>query len=164
MKLFLGVFICGLALLLPVAVLAGGGGGGFDGVVNSIESRYHTQATRIPFLGVLTFMSGAASQNGVRGLHVAEFENFRGPANGEELNQMVTQQLGKDWTRIVRETSRHGNEQTLIYMRPEGRRMGLFVVDLDGDELDVVQTSVDADHVSENLGHYEHPHHGSDRD
>ena len=30
-----------VALAVPAAVLAGGGEGGFDGVVHSIESRYH---------------------------------------------------------------------------------------------------------------------------
>jgi hypothetical protein len=164
MRPFLWVFICGIALLVPVAVLAGSGDGGFDGVVSSIETRYHAQATRIPFLGLASLLSGAALHDGVRGLHVAEFEHFRGPVDGEELNQMVTEKLGKGWTRIIRETSRHGDEQTLIYMRPEGRRMGLFVLDLDGHELDVVQTSVEADQLSQNLGRYEHPHHGSDRD
>ncbi len=41
-----------VALVIPVAVLAGSGQGGFDGVVTSIESRYHVRATRIPFLGL----------------------------------------------------------------------------------------------------------------
>jgi hypothetical protein len=49
-------------------------------------------------------------------------------------------------------------------MRPEGNRMGLFVVDLDGQELNVVQVSVDPDHLDENVAHYGHHHHetGSD--
>ncbi len=41
--------------------------------------------------------------------------------------------------------------------------MGLFVVDLDGHEMDVVQVSVDPDHLNQNIGHYEH-HHDSDSD
>ena len=42
--------------------------------------------------------------------------------------------------------------------------MGLFVVDLDGQELNVVQVSVDPDHLDENVAHYGHHHHetGSD--
>ena len=77
---------------------------------------------------------------------------------------MVAKKLGEGWDRVVRETSHSGGEQTLVFMRPEGNRMGLFVVDLDGNEMDVVQVSVDPDHLDENVAHYGHHHHetGSD--
>jgi hypothetical protein len=149
-----------VTLLVPVAVLAGSGQGGFDGVVRSVESRYHVRATRIPFLGLVSLISKAATHDGVSGLHVAEFDSFTEPVDGEELNRMVEQKLGPGWERIVRETSRQGNEQTLIFVHPEGDKMGLFVLDLDGHEMDVVQVSVDPNHLNENLGHYQHRRHG----
>ena len=150
--------ICFVALLIPVVVLAGGGATGFDGVVSSIESRYHAHATRIPFLGLVSLIAGKATHEGVANLHAAEFDNFTAQVDGEELNQLVAQKLGQGWERMIRETSRKGGEQTLIFMRPEGKRMGLFVVDLDGHEMDVVQVSVDPDHLNESIGHYEHRH------
>jgi hypothetical protein len=63
---------------------------------------------------------------------------------------------------VIRETSRKSNNQTLIFMHPEGPRMGLFVLDLDGHEMDVVQVSVDPNHLNESLGKYEHHHHEYD--
>ena len=57
---------------------------------------------------------------------------------------------------MIRETSRKGHEQTLIFTRPEGDRIALFVVDLDGNELDVVQVSVDPNHLDDDLGRYSH--------
>lgn len=156
MNRLLWVPICFVALLVPVVVLAGGGDGGFNGVVSSIESKYHAHATRIPLLGLISLVARGATHQGVANLHVAEFEHFSAQVDGEELNQMVQARLGQGWQRIIRETSRHGDEQTLIFMRPEGPRMGLFVVDLDGHEMDVVQVSVDPDHLNENLGHYQH--------
>jgi hypothetical protein len=39
--------------------------------------------------------------------------------------------LGAGW---FAKTSRSGGEQSLVFMRPEGNRMGLFVVDLDGQK------------------------------
>jgi hypothetical protein len=72
--------------------------------------------------------------------------------DGDELNRMVEEKLGAGWERIIRETSRKGNEQTLIFIHPEGNRMGLFVVDLDGHEMDVVQVTVDPDHLAERIG------------
>ena len=151
-----------VALLIPVAVLAGSGEGGFDGVVHSIESRYHVRATRIPFLGLISLVSGKDTHGGVSGLHLAEFESFSGPVDGDELNRMVEEKLGAGWERIIRETKRQGNEQTLIFFHPEGDRMGLFVVDLDGHEMDVVQVSVDPNHLKEKIGSLNHHHHEDD--
>jgi hypothetical protein len=159
MRPLLLVPICFVALAVPVVVLAGGAEGGFDGVVSSIESRYHVHAQRIPFLGLISFISHKATNGGVNGMHVAEIDDFHADVDGEELNRMVEQKLGAEWERVIRETSRKGNSQTLVYMHPEGARMGLFVLDLDGQEMDVVQVSVDPKHLNESLGKYEHHHH-----
>ena len=159
MKRFWLIFIAFVALAVPVAVLAGGGESGFDGVVHSIASRYHVRATRIPFLGLISFVSRRASHGAVGGIHVAEFESFTEPVDGDELNHMVEEKLGAGWERIVRETSRKGNEQTLVFIHPEGDRMGMFVVDKDGNELDVVQVSVDPKHLDDDIGKYGHHHH-----
>lgn len=162
MRPLLLVPICFVALAVPVVVLASGAEGGFDGVVSSIESRYHVHAQRIPFLGLISFISHKATNGGVNGMHVAEIDDFRADVDGEELNKMVEQKLGAEWERVIRETSRKGNSQTLVYMHPEGARMGLFVLDLDGQEMDVVQVSVDPKHLNESLGKYEHHHHEDD--
>ena len=65
---------------------------------------------------------------------------------------------------MIRETSRSGKEQTLIFVHPEGSRMGMFIVDKDGNEMDIVQVSVDPDHLNESIGKYEHTHSGPDQD
>ena len=148
--------ICFLALAVPVVVLASGSQGGFDQVVSCIEARYHVHAERIPFLGLVNFVARASTTDGVRGMHVAEIENFQADVDGEELNRLVAEKLGSGWERVIRETSRHGGDQTLIFMKPEGSRMGMFVLDLDGHEMDVVQMSVDPEHLSEKIGKYEH--------
>lgn len=150
-----------VALLVPVGVMAGGGEGGFNGVVHSIEGKYHVHAMRIPFAGLISFIAGRATHGGVSAIHVAVIESFQEPVDGEELNQMVEEKLGAGWERIIRDTSRHGKEQTLIFIHPEGDRMGLFVVDTDGNEMDVVQVSVDPKHLDDDIGHYRHHRDGS---
>jgi hypothetical protein len=174
MRRLLLIPVCFVALLVPIAVLAGGSESGFDGVVRTIETKYHVHATRIPFLGLISFVSRRATNGGVSNLHIAEFEYFSPVMDGEELNQMVKTKLGAGWERIIRETSRKtdstasddnhegANNQTLIFMRPEGARMGLFVLDEDGRNLDVVQVSVNPDHLAESIDHYEHHHHPDD--
>jgi hypothetical protein len=47
-------------------------------------------------------------------------------------------------------------------MHPEGDRMGMFVLDADGHELNVVQISVDPRHLDDDLNRYTHSHHGSE--
>ena len=142
--------------MVPWVALAAGGEGGFDGVVSSIEGRYHVRATRIPFMGLASLVAGTATHGGIAGVRLAEFEHFSAPVDGEELNRMVEEKLGQGWERMIRETSRHGNEQTLIFAHPEGKRMGLFILDLDGNEMDVVEVSVDPQRLNDTVGKYEH--------
>jgi len=158
MKRLLLIPVCFVALLIPVAVLAGGGEG-FDGVVRTIEARYHVHATRIPFVGLLSFVSRKATDDGVRNVHVAEFEQFDMPLDGAELNELCASKLGPGWERVIRETSRSDGSQTLIFMRPEGSRMGVFVLDADGHDLNVVQVSVNPDHLLETVQRYDHRDH-----
>ena len=162
MRRFVFVFVCFVSLLVPVAVLAAGGEGGFDGVVRTIETKYHVKATRIPFMGLISFVSRRATEGGVSNLHVAEFEGFNAAMDGEELNRLVEQRLGPEWERMVRETSRNGAEQTLIFVHPEGNRMGMFVLDADGHDLNVVQVSVDPNHLNETVNKYGHKRDGDD--
>ncbi len=155
MRFLAAVAICAIVLMLPVAVLAGGANG-FDGVVTTLEHRYHAHATRIPFVGLISLVAHKATSGGVAGLHVAEFDDFNQQVDGDELNNIVADKLGTGWSRMIRDTSKHGAEQTLIFSRPDGNRMGLFIVDLDGHEMDVVQISVDPDHLNQSIGKYKH--------
>jgi hypothetical protein len=161
--------LCVLILAVPVVVLAGSDSG-FDGVVSSIESRYHAHATRIPFMGIMSLVAHKSTHGGVSGVHIAEFDHFSAPVDGDELNSMVEQKLGPGWSPMIRETSRatskKGGEQTLIFAHPEGDRMGLFILDCEHDELDVVQVSVDPAHLHESIGKYERKNQrgGGDRD
>ena len=163
MKRFFVIAVVLTILLIPAAiVLAAGGEGSFDGVVSSIESRYHVRATRIPFMGLVSLISRKATHGGVGSIRVAEIENISAPVDGDELNSMVEEKLGQGWERIIRDTSRNGTEQTLIFAHPEGARMGLFIIDKDGKEMDVVEVSVDPDHLDDDIGRYRHPHHDAD--
>jgi len=161
MKTLACIAICAIVLMVPVAVLAGSGSG-FDGVVTTLEHRYHAHATRIPFMGLISLVAHKASSGGVSGLHVAEFDEFTAQVDGDELNKLVEEKLGDGWQRIIRDTSKHGANQTLIFTRPEGNRMGLFIVDLDGHEMNVVQISVDPEHLNQSIGQYDH--HNGDAD
>ena len=154
----------GLAAIMTPAVLlaAGGAGGGFDAIVHGIESRYHAHATRIPFLGLVSGIARISTHGGVRNLHLATFENFNPsdkPVDGDELLGLVEQRTGKGWSRMIRETTRGGEQQTLIYVRDEGKQVGMLIVDLDHHELDIVEVSVNPDHLMQEARERSHHHH-----
>ena len=157
--------LAGMAAVMTPAILlaAGGNGDGFNGVVRALESRYHARPTRIPFMGLMSGIAGIATHGGVHNLHVVEFENFKGDGpdsrvDGEEFLKLVEQRTGEGWSRMIRETSSTGKEQTLIYVRPEGNQVGMLVVDLDGKDLDVVEISMNPDQLMKQVS--EHDHHG----
>lgn len=161
MRLWLWLPVCSAVAVVSLVAMAPRQNG-FDGVVSSIESRYHAHATQIPVMGLVSMMALGATHGGVGDVHVAEFEHLSSPVDADELNRMVEEKLGHGWDRMIREKSRGGHELTLIFSRPEGKRMGLFVVDLDGHELDVVQVSVDPGHLNESIAQYDHRQDRSD--
>lgn len=154
MRVWLWLPLCTLAVVVSLVAMAPREMG-FDGVVRAIGSRYHAHATKIPMMGLLSAIALGATHGGVGDVHVAEFEHFNRTVDGDELLRMVESRLGRNWDRMVRETSRKGREQTLIFSRPEGGRMGLFVVNFDGHELDVVQVSVNPEHLNESIARYQ---------
>jgi hypothetical protein len=139
MRLWLWLPLCTLVVVVTLVAMAPRETG-FDGVVTAIESRYHAHATQIPMTGLISLMALGATHGGVGDVHVAEFEHFSGPVDGNDLDRMVEGRLGHAWDRMIRESSCKGGDQTLIFSRPEGSRMGLFVVDFNGHELDVVRS------------------------
>jgi len=152
--LLIPVLMC--VACLPVAVQAHGGGDCFDSVVHAVEQKYNTHGTRVPMMGFVSFLSARATHGGVSKVHVAEFEEFNPQVDGHELEALVEQQLGVGWERMIREISRNGGDQTLIYVHPEGKKMGMFIVDLDGRELNLVEISVNPEHLKDSVDHYTH--------
>ena len=153
------------AAMAPAFLLAAGGNQqGFDAVVRSVESRYGIRSHHIPFLGLVSLAAGVSTHGGVRNLHLAEFDNVTTPIDGDELNKIVEQHVGQGWQRIVRETSRNGGEQSLIFVHPEGNHLGMLVVDLDGHELNLVQLSIDPDRLDSELNQRTGKHHHIEAD
>ena len=156
--------LAGLAAVMtpPLLLAASGGSGGFDSVVQGIETRYHVHANKIPFMSLVSGIAAWQTHGSVHNLHVAEFENFKGDraegkVDGDEFLKLVESRAGEGWSRMIRETNRSGNEQTVIFVRGEGKQIGMLVVDMSGRELDVVQISMNPDQLMKQLK--EHDHH-----
>jgi hypothetical protein len=145
-----------VALAATAVVMASQSGNEFEGMVHAIETRYHAHATRIPLMGVVSAVAHLGSKGGVSNVNVVTFENFTDHPDGAELAALVEEQLGSNWRRMIRETHKDSNEQTLIYARPEGNRMELVVIDLEKNELDLVSVSVDPRHLQDQVAKYAH--------
>jgi hypothetical protein len=109
-------------------------------------------------LFAISGIAGIATHGGVRNLHVAEIEDVEGPVDGEELRQIIEKKAGAGWQRIIRETSREGGEQNLIYVRPEGDHLGMLIVDFENREMNVVQLSMNGDQLAKQIDEHRHHH------
>lgn len=138
------------ALLCPGMAFAARADLGFNGVVSSIEGQYHVRATHVPMMGFVNFMAFTCSGGGVRGMKVVEFDNFS--ADADALHRMVQEKLGEGWSPVVREHDRKQNEETFIFMHPDGKRLSLLVLDLEKNELDMVKLSIKASHWHDGIG------------
>jgi hypothetical protein len=148
-----------VALAVGVAVMAVQNETGFDATVHAIETRYHVHATRIPLMGFASAVARISTKGGVGNVNVVTFEDFKGPVDGAEFDALIEEKLGKNWKRMIRETHAKSYEQTLIYVRPEGDRMGLVVVDLEKNELDLVNVSVDPKHLKDEIANHTYGSH-----
>ena len=135
----------GVAVVLPLTVRAAGNHD-FDAVVSAVEQRYDARAERIPMMGLVSFCGWVATGGGVRGLKIAEFDHFVGPADPADLDKLVNDSLGGEWQRFVAERERNG-EMNLIYAQPDGHAMRMLIVDYEHGELDVVRVEVNADRL-----------------
>jgi hypothetical protein len=110
-------------------------------------------------MGLASVIARKATHGGVSHVQIATIEDFTQTIDGGELTALTEANLGSGWSRMVRETRNPGNEQTLIYAHPDGEKIEMLVVDLDGKEMDIVGVAVDPKYLSKFLD--EHEHHAS---
>lgn len=140
------------ALVIPPIVFAplhaAEPGHDFDAVVSAVEQHYSTHAERVPMMGFVSFCAHVWTVGGVKGMHIAEFDNLPQSASADpaQLERLVTDTLGSDWQRMV--TSRDANGSvSLIFVQPDGNAMRMLIADYDHGELDLVRVEVNAERM-----------------
>lgn len=134
-----------VAGLLPFVARAASGHD-FDAVVSAVSARYPAHVQEAPMMGLVSFCARVATGDGVKGMKVAEFDNFRSAPDGAELDRLVSDALGSDWQRFVTTRSRNG-DTTLIFSQPDGQAMRLLIADYDHGELDLVRIEVNGERM-----------------
>ncbi len=127
----------------------------FHALQHALEARWGGQVQHIPMQWLMSGVAGLYTHGGVSRMRIAEIDHLPSRIDGADLEAMATAKMGAGWQRIVRETSREANEQSLIYMKPEGTRLAMMVVDFDNGEMDIVQLAIQPDQLSRQIRRWE---------
>jgi hypothetical protein len=117
----------------------------FDGLVREVAHRYDAHATSIPMMSVVSLCARFATHGGVKGLRIVEFEDVKAALDVSELTSLVRNHLGPEWQPFVKEHDKHGESESIIFVREKGDAMGMMIADYDHGELDVVRMELSGD-------------------
>lgn len=117
----------------------------FDRLVASVERHYGKRRLHIPFMGVASFLSGAARPLGASGMKLAVIQDIE-PAG------VITPRLPHGWRPLVR-VSRDGHEETAIYGRDEGKAVKMLMLTQEGGDAVVMQFKLHPSKLLEFIAH-----------
>lgn len=143
--------LCAIALLGLTPAIGCASGRDFDRVVSAVEHRYSVHAQRVPMMGFVNLCAWTFSRGGVKGMHIAEFDNLTLKKDGD-LNHLMREKLGDSWQSFVTEREANG-EQDVIYVQPHGSSMRMFIADYDGNELDLVRLDLNGERLQQWMRH-----------
>lgn len=126
----------------------------FGDVVKAIERFYHVKHKGIPFLakaGIKTATVAARIAGGSKrriaeagSVKVAYFENqdFKATGAFNSFKTMMNAMLTQSWSPLVQTLSPKENEQTYIYLREQGSKFNVLVINLSQSEGSVIQVTL----------------------
>lgn len=120
----------------------------FDSVVAGVEQRSGVHAQQVPLMGFVSLCAWVKTHGGVWGMRIAEFDNLVGKLDSADLASLVRSRLDSTWQPVVVERDRDGAEQTVIFVRPNGRAMRMLVADYDHGELDLVRMELNGSQLA----------------
>lgn len=128
MPLRLSLCLLATGLSLPAA---SGEDFDFDRLVSSVERHYGKRRLHIPFMGVASFLSGAARPLGASGVKLAVIEDV-------DRAETFAPTLPLSWRPIIR-IAKDGRQETAIFGRDEGKSIKLLLLTQDGGQAVVMQ-------------------------
>jgi hypothetical protein len=124
----------------------------FGSIEQALTSRLG-KPTYIPLLGIVRLATWVAHPEGVHDFQLAVYEGPRRAVDAAEIERIVAREIPRGFSPIVRTRARNG-EWTLIYARPRGDRVEMFIVAHDHGDGDttLIRVDVDAVRVARNIG------------
>lgn len=109
--------------------------------------------TYVPLLGLVRFATWIVRPEGLHDFQLAVYEGPRRGVDAVEIERIVAREMPRGFTPLVRTRARNG-EWTLIYARPDGDRVELYVVAHDHGDGDttLIRVDIDAVRVAKNMG------------
>jgi hypothetical protein len=129
-------------------------GDDFGDVVKAIERFYHVKHKGIPLLakaGIKTATLAARIAGGTKrriaeagSVKVAYFENqdFKSTDGFNSFKTMMNSQLAQSWSPLIQTRAPKENEQTYIYLREQGAKYNVLVINLGQSEGSVIQVTL----------------------
>lgn len=129
-------------------------GDDFGDVVKAIERFYHVKHKGIPFLakaGIKTATVAARIAGGTKrriaeagSVKVAYFENqdFKSTHGYSSFKSMMNAMLAQSWSPLIQTVAPKDGEQTHIYLREQGTKYNVLVINLGQSEGSVIQVTL----------------------
>lgn len=111
-----------------------------DRVARRVEAELGVHRTHIPLLGLAMFVGKVGSGFQMPGVKLSVFDDARlSGLSAEDLESAISTALGAEWAPFVKSSSNHGQEQTWIYLRPEGKRVHMFIATAASGEMSLIE-------------------------
>jgi hypothetical protein len=131
------------AILLVITAATASQASDLKKVVRAFEKDFGVHQQHIPMMGFAMFAARVASGFQMPGVKVAMFDNGAlSQVPSLELERSLRRALGPAWQMFVKTTSRHGEEQSWILVRPEGKQFRMFVATVEPSEVSLVEMKV----------------------
>lgn len=132
-----------VAVLLTVAAATASEASDLKSVVRAFEKDFGVHQQHIPMMGFAMFAAKVASGFQMPGVKVAIFENSTlAQVPSLELERSLRRALGPEWQMFVKTTSRKGEEQSWILIRPVGKQFRMFIATVESNEVSLVEMKV----------------------
>lgn len=112
---------------------------------HALNSDYHLRGEHVPMMGLVSAFTHLATKGGVGGMRVVTYENLPASLDRDGVGKLVRGHLSESWSLMVRETTTSTGEDEMVWVQPFGKRVRMLVVDLDGNEIDLVQMEMSPD-------------------
>jgi hypothetical protein len=124
----------------------------FGSIEHALTTRLG-KPTYVPLLGLVRFATWIVRPEGLHDFQLAVYEGPRRAVDPIEIEQIVAREIPRGFTPLVRTRARNG-EFALIYGKPNGDRLELYIVAHDHGDGDttLIRVDVDAVRVAKKMG------------
>ena len=119
-------------------------------LVKNLKTKYKAKKVKIPFLWLARFAVSVAKPAGVKSFSITLFEDlqFSRETLDAEMQSMMRNSFGEEWSPILRVRSREG-EKVYMYMREAGKSVKVTFVTINKENAAIVRATFDPDKLAD---------------